>query len=157
MQRALKTRKRNLRNLSLEQGRVFRSNANVYLRVTEILGWTLSAGRVVRAAGGLFRWFKPFITARRWLSLRWPQSPGSGKQFFSKQTTREPRVLAESFPKGFASRLLPGRTAAWPVVKTTGTPTSPTRGCRQSAGSPAGVFPQLSLAAWGREGTRHHS
>lgn len=68
----------------------------------------------MRTAGGLFRWFKPFIAARRWLSLRWPQSPGSGKQFFSKQTTREPRVLAESFPKGFASRLLPGRTAAWP-------------------------------------------
>lgn len=68
----------------------------------------------MRAAGGLFRWFKPFIIARLWLSLRWPQSPGSGKQFFSKQTTREPRVLAESFPKGFASRLLPGRTAARP-------------------------------------------
>lgn len=79
------------------------------LRATKILGWTLSA-----RSWGLFRWFKPFITARRWLSLRWPQSPGSGKQFFSKQTTLEPRVLAESFPKGFASRLLPSPTAAWP-------------------------------------------
>lgn len=29
-------------------------------------------------SGGL----NPLLPPRRWLSLRWPQSPGSGKQFF---------------------------------------------------------------------------
>lgn len=69
----------------------------------------------MRGAGGLFRWFKPFITAQTVAVTALATEPGLREAVLLANKQPEPRVLAESFPKGFASRLLlPGPTAAWP-------------------------------------------
>lgn len=78
------------------------------------------------------------------------RAPGSSS--LANKQPRSPGCRLRAFPRALRADSSQVVQPLGPVVKATGTPTSPTRGCRQSAGSPAGVFPQLSLAAWGREG-----
>lgn len=83
------------------------------------------------------------------------RAPGSSS--LANKQPRSPGCWLRAFPRALRADSSQVVQPLGPVVKATGTPTSPTRGCRQSAGSPAGVFSQLSLAAWGREGIQHHS
>lgn len=78
MQRALKTRKKHLKNLNQEQGEGLPFKCKSLPAGHQDPWVDPKCAELGDFSGGL----NPLLPPRRWLSLRWPQSPGSGKQFF---------------------------------------------------------------------------